>query len=150
MPAEPAATAPTSSPDELAIAAVVRTFFAAFTSGPGCLAGLEALREVLLPQAVVVRAGGEAPAVYDVEGFIAPRQALLAGGTLTGFSEWEVEGRTEVLGDVAQHASTYAKAWEQDGVRRTGRGRKTLQLVRMPDGWRISAVAWVDDEVTGG
>lgn len=134
--------------DRAAIAEIVRTFFAAFTSGPDSASRLDALREAFLPQAVIVRTCGGEPAVYDVEGFIAPRQALLTGGTLTDFSEWESAGRTEVFGDIAQHFCGYAKAGVQDGTPFTGRGMKTLQFVRMPAGWRISAAAW-DDERPG-
>jgi hypothetical protein len=130
--------------DHEAIADVVRTFFAAFTSGPDVGVRLEALRTVLLPEAVVVRTGGS-PVVYDVDGFIAPRQALLTGGTLVDFREWEVEGRTDVFGDIAQHFCSYAKEGVQDGTPFTARGMKTLQLVRTPSGWRISAVAWADE-----
>ena len=36
----------------------------------------------------------------------------------------------------------------QDGTPFTGRGMKTLQLVRTSGGWRISAAAW-DDERDG-
>jgi hypothetical protein len=43
--------------DQEEIAGVVRAFFAAFTSGPDCPERLERLRRLLLPQAVVVRAG---------------------------------------------------------------------------------------------
>src|SRR4051794_7442246 len=85
--------------DRAAIAAIVRTFFAAFTSGPDSAARLDALRQAFLPQAVIVRTCGGEPAVYDVDGFIAPRQALLSGGSLLDFSEWELSGRTEVFGD---------------------------------------------------
>jgi len=134
--------------DRAAIAGLVRTFFAAFTSGPDSPARLDALRQAFLPQAVIVRTCGAEPAVYDVDGFIAPRQALLSGGSLVDFSEWEVSGRTEVFGDIAQHFCSYAKQGVQDGTPFTGRGRKTLQFVRMPAGWRISAAAW-DDERDG-
>ncbi len=134
--------------DRAAIADIVRTFFAAFSSGPDCADRLAELRAVLLPGAVIVRTCGGEPVVYDVEGFIAPRQALLSGGTLADFSEWELTGHTEVFGDIAHHFGSYAKAWLQDGRPVTGRGMKTLQLVRMPAGWRISAVAW-DDERDG-
>jgi hypothetical protein len=133
---------------EAAIADIVGVFFAAFTSGPDSGARLDALREVFLPQAVIVRTCGAEPAVYDVDGFIAPRQALLSGGTLTGFREWELDGRTEVFGDIAQHFCSYAKAGVQDGTPFTGRGKKTLQFVRTAAGWRISAAAW-DDEREG-
>jgi hypothetical protein len=134
--------------DRAVLAGLVRTFFAAFTSGPGSAGRLDALREAFLPAAVIVRTCGGEPAVYSVDTFITPRQALLTGGALTDFSEWEVDGRTDVFGDIAQHFCTYAKAGVQDGVPFTGRGKKSIIFVRTPQGWRISAAAW-DDERAG-
>jgi hypothetical protein len=134
--------------DAAAIAAIVDTFFDAFTSGDDVLARLEALRELFLPEAVIVRTCGLTPTVYDVDGFIAPRAELLTSGTLTDFREWQLQGRTEVFGDIAQHLASYAKSWVQEGTTFTGRGMKTLQLIRTSDGWRISAAAW-DDEREG-
>ncbi|GAB3598033.1 hypothetical protein GCM10027446_27300 [Angustibacter peucedani] len=131
--------------DEAEVADVVRTFFAGFTSGPDLDARLDGLRDLFVPGAVVVPPGG---VVQDVASFVEPRRALLGGGSITRFREWEVRGRTDLLGDVAQHVCGYAKEWVQDGEHRTGRGTKSLQLVRTPDGWRISALAW-DDERDG-
>lgn len=122
---------------------MVRAFFAAFTSGPNCAARLDALPEMFLPEAVVVRTCG-APVVYDVDGFIAPRRALLTGGGLTDFREWQVSSRTDVSGDIAQHFCSYAKSGVQDGTPFTCEGVKVLQFVRTSAGWRISAVAWDD------
>lgn len=127
--------------DHAAIGRVVQTFFAAFTSG----GRIDALREVFLPGAVIVRTCGDEPTVYDVEGFIEPRRALLAGGSLTGFREWELSGRTEIFGDIAQRFCAYAKEGVRDGTPFAARGMKTLHFVRTSAGWRISAVAW-DDE----
>lgn len=141
-------TADPYAADRAGIAEIVRVFFAAFTSGPDSAARLDALRELFLPAAVVVRTCGGEPTVYDVDGFIAPRQALLSGGTLTDFREWELSGRTEVFGDIAHHFCSYAKAGVQDGTPFTGRGMKTMQFVRTSTGWRISAAAW-DDEREG-
>jgi hypothetical protein len=136
------------SADQEAIAGVVCTFFAAFTSGPDSAARLDELRGIFLPEAVIVRTCGSEPVVYGVDSFIAPRQALLSGGVLEDFSEWELSGHTEVFGDIAQHFASYAKAGVQDGTPFTARGMKTLQLVRTSAGWRISAAAW-DDEREG-
>lgn len=130
--------------DEAAIGELVATFFAAFTSGPGCDERMDALRAAFLPQAVIVKTCG-APAVYDVDSFLEPRRALLTSGALTGFREWPEPGTTQVSGDIAHHFGPYAKEGVQDGVRFTGRGVKSLQFVRTADGWRISAAAW-DDE----
>ncbi|MEU8263298.1 nuclear transport factor 2 family protein [Micromonospora sp. NPDC048999] len=131
--------------DRAAIAGIVRTFFGAFTSGANSSARLDALRQVFLPEAVIIGTCGGEPAVYGVESFIAPRKALLSNGTLVGFHEWELSGHTEVFGDIAQHFCSYAKEGVRDGKPFTARGMKTLQLVRTSAGWRISAVAW-DDE----
>jgi hypothetical protein len=135
--------------DRAVIAGMVRTFFAAFTSGADCAARLDALPRLFLPEAVIVRTGGGVPAVYDVDSFIAPRRELLASGTLTGFREWELSGRTDIFGDIAQHFCSYAKAGVRQGVPFTGRGMKTLQFVRASAGWRISAAAWYDEAPTG-
>jgi hypothetical protein len=130
--------------DATDIDAVVATFFAAFTSGPDLDERMEALRDVLLPEAIVVRTCGQ-QAVYDVDGFIAPRRELLSSGRVGDFREWEVEGVTEIWGDIAQRWCSYAKEWTEAGTRVTGAGRKSVQLVRTPDGWRIASVVW-DDE----
>ena len=127
---------------------LVRGFFGAFASGPGCSARLQALRSVFLPEAVIVRTCGLQLAVYDVAGFIDPREALLAGGGLVDFREWEVAGRIELFGDIAHWFGSYAKAGVQDGRPFTGKGMKSLQFVRTAQGWRISAAAW-DDERDG-
>ncbi len=134
--------------DRAAIRDVVQTFFDAFISGPDAAATLDALSAVFLPETVIVRTCGDEPVVYGVDGFIAPRRELLLGGAVTGFREWELSGRTEVFGDIAQYFGSYAKTWDQDGRTYEARGMKTLQLVRTSAGWRISAVAW-DDEREG-
>lgn len=134
--------------DQAAIGTMVGTFFAAFTSGPDATARLDALRAAFLPEALIVRTCGGEPTVYGVGDFIAPRQALLSGGALVDFAEWELSGHTEVFGDIAHHFCSYAKSGVQDGTPFTGRGMKTLQFVRTSAGWRISAAAW-DDERDG-
>lgn len=130
--------------DRTAIGEVVATFFAAFTSGPGADGRLAGLPGLFVPQAVIVRACGDT-AIYDVEGFVAPRAELLTGGRLTDFREWSVDGRTDVFGDVAVHTGTYAKEGVLDGRPFTGRGFKSLHLVRLSGRWLISSVVWEDE-----
>jgi hypothetical protein len=134
--------------DRAEIAGIVRTFFAAFAAGQGSAARLDALRAAFMSEAVIVRTCGSEPAIYGVDSFIAPRQALLSGGSLADFSEWELSGHTEIFGDIAHHFCSYAKAGVQDGTAFSGRGMKTMQFIRTGAGWRISAIAW-DDERDG-
>jgi hypothetical protein len=130
--------------DQSQIDEVVGTFFAAFTSGSDVEARLDALRQVLLPEALIVRTCG-VPTSYDVDGFIEPRRQLLTSGRISDFREWEVAGATTVYGDIAHRWCSYAKAWVENGEQVAGAGAKTIQLVRTTAGWRISALAW-DDE----
>jgi hypothetical protein len=138
----------TATEDTAAIEEIVQQFFRAFASGPDVTARLEALPDLFLPGAVIVRTCGDEPVLYDVGAFITPRAALLTGGSLTDFAEWQLVGHTLVFGDLAHHVCTYAKSGNRDGVPFTAKGLKTMQLVRTSSGWRISAAAW-DDERPG-
>lgn len=131
--------------DVAAIEGLVARFFAAFTTSPDLAEHMEGLRAMFLPGARIVSAAGPTLATYDVDGFIEPRRALLAGGTLTDFSEWPTDGRVDVFGDVAHWFGGYAKQWTQDGNHVSGRGGKSIQFARRDGEWLISAAAW-DDE----
>lgn len=137
-----------SKDDRAEIDGVVRGFFDAFTSGPDSAARLAVLRTLCLDEAVIIRTCGGEPTVYGVDGFIAPRAALLSGGELTEFTEWPLSGRIELFGDIAHWFGAYAKQGVHSGVPFAARGMKSLQFVRTAAGWRISAAAW-DDERDG-
>jgi hypothetical protein len=134
--------------DQTALNELIRRFFDAFVSGPECSERLDALPELFIPQAVIVRTCGSEPLAYTVDEFIEPRRALLTSGTLSDFHEWPLEGRLDIFGDIAHWYGAYAKKGSQDGTAFTGRGMKTIQFVRTAAGWRISAAAW-DDERPG-
>lgn len=127
------------------IRGLVRTFFAAFTTGSHVHAALDALRAALAPWAVVVRTCGQEPAFYDVESFIAPRRTMLTDGSLVDFSEAATGGRIELFGDIAHWFGRYTKDGLLHGTSCRGAGMKSIQFVRTGDGWRISAAAWDDD-----
>jgi hypothetical protein len=129
--------------DRAEIDALVQAFFAAFSNKGGGKPRLDALATLFIPRAVIVK-NLETPEVYSVPEFIAPREKLLTDGTLTDFEEAEIEGRTELFGNVAQRWSSYRKTGVLNGRAFTGRGMKSMQFVRTPEGWRLSAVAWGD------
>lgn len=123
--------------------ALTAEFFGAFDNRGGKTADVGRLRRLFLPGGVIVKTGPEFT-VYTVEEFIAPRQRLLDEGRLVDFSEWETSERTEVRGDVASRFGDYRKSGTLDGAPFEGAGTKTLQCVRTPAGWRITALSWHD------
>ena len=139
---------PSTDSDRAAIDRLADEFFRVFCNRGGTRPRLERLRELFLPQGVIIKHGGAEPEVYNLDTFIAPRERLLNDGTLLDFQEEEVASRTTVCGAVAQRLSLYRKSGILDGRPFRARGVKTAQLVRTPAGWKFSAVAW-DDEREG-
>lgn len=122
---------------------VTAEFFGAFDNRGGKTADLARLRRLVLPGGVIASTGAKLT-VYTVEEFIEPRERWLSDGRLTEFSEWETSERTDIAGNIASRFGEYRKSGILDGEPFEGGGTKTIQFVRTPDGWRISAFAWYD------
>lgn len=125
------------------IDAVTAEFFGAFDNRDGRTADVARIRRLVIPGGVIVVTGPDFR-VYTVEEFIEPRQRLLTEGRLVDFSEWETSERTEIEGDIASRFGRYRKSGTLDGEPFEGSGTKTIQFVRTPDGWRITAFSWYD------
>ncbi|GAA4967363.1 hypothetical protein GCM10023205_35360 [Yinghuangia aomiensis] len=137
-------TAPDIAPDIAALDALTADFFGAFDNRGGKPADVARVRRLMLPKGVVVITRPEFTAL-SVDEFVGPREKLLSEGRLVVFSEWETSARTEVVGDLATRFLEYRKSGLLDGTPYEGGGTKTIQYVRTPDGWRISAFAWFDE-----
>jgi hypothetical protein len=133
----------TADADVAAIDAIVAAFFGAFCNADGP-APTSRVYELCLPQAVVIKAVGTAPEIYSLRDFVEPRTALLQSGDLTGFRERELARVMTIDGNIAQRRSTYEKSGLASGRPFTTPGVKIFQFVRLPGGWKISAVAWED------
>ena len=130
--------------DAAAIDALVARLYAAFRTRDGALPPVDTLRDVFLPDALIVKAVGPVPHVFDVTRFIETRRAILTDGSLRDFDEWELDARTLRVGHVVHRWSLYRKVGTKDGVAFDVRGVKSLQCVSTPDGWRIASLAWDD------
>lgn len=124
---------------------VIAAFFAAFDNRSGGAPGLADLPGLFLPGAVVVKRSGAGVESMTVGQFIAPRAALLTGGRLVDFHEWETEATTYVSGSLAVRVGAYRKSGLMDGAPYEGGGTKHISLVRTEAGWRIVSVAWEDE-----
>lgn len=125
------------------IDAITAEFYGAFDNRGGRTADVDRIRRLVLPGGVIV-ATGPTFTSYTVDEFVEPRRALLSDGRLTEFSEWETAERTDVSGDIAARFGEYAKSGILDGEPYEGRGSKSFNFVRTPEGWRIAAFTWWD------
>ncbi|MDQ6931163.1 MAG: DUF4440 domain-containing protein [Candidatus Eremiobacteraeota bacterium] len=134
--------------DKAAIDRVTKCFYSLFTNRGGTAANVARINELFIAKGVIVKTCGELPVVYDLNGFIEPRERLLRDGELVEFEEEEVRERTSIMGYVAQRLSAYRKSGILRGEPFEGRGIKTMQFVCANGAWKLSAVAW-DDERDG-
>ena len=124
--------------------ALTAAFFSAFDNRTGAPA-LHLIEQVCIPQAVISKCVSDTPEVMSLAQFIAPRRVILTDGTLADFSERETSHTTQIFGHIAQRWCTYEKSGRLKGVAFHATGTKTIQFIKTPAGWRISAVAWDDD-----
>ncbi|MGB7196541.1 MAG: hypothetical protein WBD81_24065 [Collimonas pratensis] len=131
--------------DQSEIDALVRAFFSVFTNKNGARPEVDAIHRMFIPQGLIIKCYGDHREIYTLQQFIAPRLQLLTSGQLTDFQEQEVSARTDIFGGIAQRYSVYEKSGVLDGQAFHAYGVKTLQLIRMEDGWKMVSLAWEDE-----
>jgi hypothetical protein len=124
--------------------ALMADFFAAVSFPEGGAPRYERIRDVFVPEGLLINNAGETPDISTLDGFIAPRQELVDSGRLTAFEELELDGHDVGFGNVAHRLSDYSKRGVRDGVAFAATGVITTQFIATPAGWRISAMAWDD------
>jgi hypothetical protein len=125
------------------ISELTAAFYSAFTNGASP-APVDKIYAVCLPEAVIVNASSEAPAIYNLREFVEPRRALLASGALIDFREYEIAEETTVHGRIAYRFSRYEKTWMHGAEPMRGAGTKIFSFVLTPQGWKIASVLWHD------
>jgi hypothetical protein len=131
-----------------ALQALIGEFFAAVSFREGETPQYDRIRDLFVPDGLLIKNSGDVPEISGVDAFIAPRQELVDAGRLISFEEIEVAARTERFGNIAHRLSTYEKRGVQDGVAFAATGIITTQFIATPAGWRMTAMAW-DDERPG-
>lgn len=132
---------------QMEIDALVARLFSAFDNRNGATPCLDDVVDCFVDKAIIARRSDTGADLYTVREFGIPRIDLLTQGTLLNFHEWEISSRTEIFDGIAIRTSRYSKSGLLDGRDYTGSGTKCFQLVEASTGWRIAALAWVDDNL---
>lgn len=132
------------SADEIRIGKIIRSFFNLFDNTlkePD----FRAINELCTESVGIIRKSGHQTDLYGQESFIEPRKKILTDGTLQQFSEFETDGETRIIGNIAQHYSKYEKKGWLNGVYFEGSGHKFFHLMKETGGWKIAHIIWEDD-----
>jgi hypothetical protein len=139
---------PTPAQSRREIDRLAGAFFRAVSFGPGEPARYDALPQLFVVGGRLINTSGSTPSIHELAAFVQSRLASHADGTLIRYEVQELADTTEVFGSVAHRASAFVRRGEGPGGAFETRGMIMLQMVRGPDGWRISAAAW-DDQRAG-
>ena len=131
--------------EQEAIDALIKRFFSAFDIRQGRAPAGEAMTGCFVGRAIIAKYSGGECEIHTPEEFAKPRVALLAGGDLVDFHEWEESADTQIAGPMAIRTSRYAKSGLYSGKAYAGRGTKFFQLGKSAAGWHILALSWIDD-----
>ncbi|HSV20504.1 MAG TPA: DUF4440 domain-containing protein [Casimicrobiaceae bacterium] len=127
------------------IDAFVAHFYSFFDNRGGAMPRLADVMKCFSDKATIVRRSSAGVDLYTVGEFVLPRIELLSAGALLQFHEWETSATTQLFDGIATRTSRYSKSGLLDGRDYSGSGTKCFQLVELDSGWRIAALAWVDD-----
>ena len=130
--------------DEDEIDEITSQFFDLFTNTNNRKLKIRTIKDFFLPNGILINNTNGEPEVYDLEGFICPREEILTNGTLTNFIEKETFHKTEIYGNIAQRKSDYIKSGELNEVSFIGEGKKLMQFVKVENKWFLSSVIWSD------
>ncbi len=126
---------------------LIGRFFSAFDNRNGLIPGLATLMGCFADRATIAHRSSAGSVLYTVIEFATPRIELLTKGGLQLFHEWEVSSATQIFDGVAARTSRYRKSGLLNGKDYAGSGSKCFHLVDFSTGWRITSLAWVDDNV---
>jgi RimJ/RimL family protein N-acetyltransferase len=132
--------------DRLEIDALTARFFDLFTNKDGRVPNVKDIKYIFIPNGILINNTEDAPANYNLDGFIKPREEMLTNGTLTNFCEMEISHSTEIFGNIAQRFSLYEKTGELNNQHFETTGMKTIQFVKVNGKWKMSSVAWSDEK----
>jgi hypothetical protein len=130
------------------LSSLATEFFQAVSFTTGEKPDYQRIHDLFVEGGLLIKNTGPAPEISSVEGFIAPRQALVDSAQLTAFEETEIDHRIDVFGQIAHYLCTYAKSAVTNGVASQGRGVVSIQFVRTAGAWKMSSMVW-DDERDG-
>ncbi|MCL6296495.1 DUF4440 domain-containing protein [Jejuia spongiicola] len=120
-------------------------FFDVFTNSNNRTPNVSALKEMFIPEGIIISNTNGNTIVYSIGSFIAPRIEMLTNGTLLNFSEYEVSHKTEIYNTIAHRFCNYEKSGELNGKYFKSKGIKTLQFIKVANHWKLSSVAWCDE-----
>ena len=106
---------------------------------------LETVRGLFYADGLLVNNSFGKPVTFTTETFLQTLEAQIADGTLKQFMQRELFSKTDIFGKVAQRLSVYEYSFADHEIDNLPRGINYIQYVWVDDSWRITSMAWSDE-----
>ena len=134
------------SADKLMINEIANSFFEVFNIKNGRQPMLNLLRNICIPEIIIINKTATTQTVYNLDLFIETRKTRLTDGTLAEFNEAETSEETRIINNIAQRYSKYEKSGVLAGKTFSQQGYKLFQFIKTNQAWKITSVIWEDCE----
>ena len=127
------------------ITAVLTDFFGVFDNRDNREPDWAMLRDLCSERVRIVKCEVDHEQIDDINEFIEPRKAILSSGELIDFHENLIDVEIQSFGRIAHAFVTYRKQGIYQGEPLLGYGKKSIQLLKEKDGWKIFSITWFDE-----
>jgi hypothetical protein len=135
-----------SMPNDAAIKKAVDDAYAAISFNEGQKPGYDSIQYAFIPKAQLINFIADTAQILSIDDFVKAFKNYVKTTNIKYFREEEIYGRTDQFGNIAQRISSY-KTFANSTDIPTERGVNSFQLIKTPDGWRVSSIIWdVEDK----
>ena len=128
-----------------AIDYITEDFYESLSFQDGELPDLETVQDLFYADGVLINNSFGKPVTFTAASFVQALEAQIAAGTLLQFMQRELYSKTEIFGKVAQRLSVYEYSFADHEINNLPRGINYIQFVLVDDSWRITSMAWSDE-----
>lgn len=121
-----------------------QALFEAISFPTGSQPNIAKIKDLFIEDGLMINSNGEEPEVFRVDQFVDHFHGLFEQEVITSLHEAEVHHKTKVYDRVAHRFSFY-KASVSPEAEPFAVGVNTIQFVRIGGKWKISSMAWNDD-----
>jgi len=124
---------------------ITEDFYESLSFQDGEMPDLETVRELFFGDGLLINNSFGKPLTYTADSYIQGFEAQMADGALTQFMQRELYSKTEVFGKIARRLSVYEYSFTYHETANAPRGINYIQFVLDNDNWRITSMAWADE-----
>jgi hypothetical protein len=128
-----------------AIDYVTEDFYESLSFMDGEMPDLETVKELFYGDGLLINNSFGEPVKYTAETFTGTLEEQIEDGELTQFMQRELYSKTEIFGKIAQRASVYEYSLAYYEIENLPRGINYIQFIQVNDNWRITSMAWCDE-----